>query len=112
MSMSFELISVLHEVEPLYEAAFSIDELANACGVPTLWVREHVQAGVLQAHASSGQEAELWRFDSPALLRARRLVQLEHWFEADPQLAALTADLMEELAQLRVRLAALGFAAH
>ena len=110
--MTFAVIRVVQDVEPLSGAAFSIDELANACGVPTLWVREHVEAGALQAHDSSGQGPELWRFDSPALLRARRLVQLEHWFDADPQLAALTADLLEELAQLRGRLAALGFGAH
>jgi len=107
--MPFAVICVVQDAEPLRGGAFSIDELANACGVSTHWVREHVEAGVLQAHPSSGAEAELWRFDSPSLLRARRLVQLEHWFEADPQLAALTADLMEELAHLRQRLAALGF---
>ena len=110
--MAFALISVVQSVEPLFGAAFSIDELANACGVPTRWVLEHVEAGVLQVHPSSGADATLWRFDSPALLRARRLAQLEHWFEADPQLAALTTDLMEDLALLRRRLAALGLEAH
>ena len=35
---------------------------------------------------------------------ARRIAQLERTFEADPELAALTADLMEEVRQLRRRI--------
>ena len=37
-------------------------------------------------------------------LRARRLAQFETTFDADPQLAALTTDLIEEVAQLRQQL--------
>ena len=36
-------------------------------------------------------------------MRARRVAQLEHMYEADPQLAALTVDLMEEVLELRRR---------
>ena len=38
------------------------------------------------------------------MVRARRLAQLEVTFDADPHLAALTADLIEEVAFLRRRL--------
>ena len=44
------------------------------------------------------------RFDSVTLVRARRVAQLESCFDADPQLAALTADLIEEVARLRKQL--------
>ena len=51
--------------------------------------------------------AEQWRFSSQTLVRARRIAQLEHSFDADPQLAALTTDLIEEVHQLRRQLKAL-----
>lgn len=38
------------------------------------------------------------------MLRARRLARLEATFDADPELAALTADLIEEVTALRQRL--------
>jgi chaperone modulatory protein CbpM len=66
------------------------------------WVLTRVEAGVLQPAA--GQAAAEWRFASTAVLRARRIAELERAFDADPQLAALTVDLMEEVAQLRRRL--------
>ena len=37
-------------------------------------------------------------------VRARRLARLESTFDADPELAALTTDLIEEVAALRRRL--------
>lgn len=89
----------IQECEVLGEAAFSADELARACGVPVTWVQERVEAEVLQVDASTGQ----WRFDSATLVRARRIARLEAGFGADPQLAALAADLIEEVAQLRRR---------
>jgi chaperone modulatory protein CbpM len=49
-------------------------------------------------------ESEGWRFDSFTLVRARRVAHLETCFDADPQLAALTADLIEEVARLRKQL--------
>ena len=106
--------------------ALSASELARSCGVELAWVVERVESGVLElvsadvnpapvAVASAGYVAgdaanRSWRFDSVTLVRARRLVALETTFDADPQLAALTADLIEEVARLRRRLVALGVA--
>lgn len=90
----------IREGEVLGEAALSAEEVARLCGVQLTWVREHVHAGVLHAHAHGGE----WRFDSTTLVRARRVARLESDFSADPQLAALAADLMEEVALLRRRL--------
>ena len=86
--------------EVLGNAALSDEELARACGVSLGWVRERVEAGVLQVDMQSGR----WRFDSVTLIRARRIAQLESTYDADPQLAALTADLIEEVSHLRRRL--------
>jgi len=90
--------------EVLDGPAFTAEELARACGVAPDWVQARVEAGVLQVDASSGA----WRFDCLTLVRARRLVHLETTFDADPQLAALTADLIEEVKSLRRQLRALG----
>ena len=98
--MPFEI----HHCEVLGEGAFTAEELARACGVAEGWVQEHVEAGVLRVDPASGQ----WRFDSTTLVRARRIARLEASFDADPQLAALTADLIEEVAELRRRLRLLG----
>ena len=106
--------------------ALSASELARSCGVELAWVVERVETGVLEvvsadanpaasASAGAGAGASVgdvangsWRFDSITLVRARRLVALEKTFDADPQLAALTADLIEEVARLKRRLVALG----
>ena len=85
-------------------AVFTADDLARACGVAPDWVLARVEEGVLHGD----RDGNAWRFDSVTLVRARRIVQLEVAFDADPQLAALTADLIEELARLRRRLMALG----
>ena len=90
----------IHDAEVLGAAAFSVEEAARACGVEVLWLQKRVEAGVLQVHVQS----DGWRFDSVTLVRARRVEQLESCFDADPQLAALTADLIEEVARLRKQL--------
>ncbi|WP_347485483.1 MerR family transcriptional regulator [Vandammella animalimorsus] len=93
-------------IELLDDAALSLEQFASGCRMAPDWVRARVQAGVLQAEAGVGEGQ--WRFTSATLVRARRIAHLEHAFDADPQLAALTTDLMEEVAALRQQLQALG----
>jgi chaperone modulatory protein CbpM len=89
----------------LEEVALSLEELARACRVPPDWVIERVESGFLEAStATPGQ----WRFASASLVRARRLCNLETTFEAGPEIAALAADLIEEVERLRQRLRAAG----
>ncbi len=90
--------------EVMDEAAFTAEEITRACGMSTTWLCERVEAGVLHARQVRGE----WRFDSTTLVRARRIAHLETTFDADPQLAALTADLIDELARLRRQLRMLG----
>lgn len=94
--------------EVLSVSAFSVEELAHSVGVAVEWVHARVEAGVLEAVPGSEPVEAMWRFDSVALVRARRVAQLEAMFDADPQLAALTADLIEEVTRLRRQLVALG----
>ncbi|WP_334107561.1 chaperone modulator CbpM [Methylobacillus sp.] len=88
--------------ELLEDAALTLEQLASGARQAPEWVLTHVEAGVL--HPAHGQAAAEWRFASATLLRARRIADLEHSFDADPQLAALAVDLMEEVAALRRQL--------
>ncbi len=87
------------------EAMLTLDELARACAVEPRWVEMRVQAGLLEC--GSGVASE-WRFASAQLVRARRMAALERDFDANEELAALVADLIEEVQWLRARLRAAG----
>lgn len=98
--MPYSPSAAIETGEVLHEAALTAKQLAHACRVAPSWVHDRVETGILRVDLSTGS----WRFDSLSLLRARRLIQLEETFDADPQLAALTTDLIEEVMFLRRRL--------
>jgi chaperone modulatory protein CbpM len=83
-----------------------LDQLCRAAGVSAPWVRERVAEGFVVVGSQGAGDA--WRFDAAALRRVRCMAQVERDFDAVPELAALVADLQEELARLRARLRALG----
>lgn len=83
----------------LDDVALTLDEFARACRADRTWVVERVTAGVLTCVV-----AEPPRFTSRDLQRARRVLELERMFDADPELAAIVADLMDEVERLRARL--------
>lgn len=85
------------------EQTLELHELAFACAVPPTWVVERVEAGLLACCPSSAGEM---RFASAHLVRARRMVTTERRFDANQEVAALVADLIEEVDQLRRRLQA------
>lgn len=84
------------------EQTLTIDELAHACSVERRWVEVRVEAGLLGT--AGGGKSRDWRFASTELARARRLVALERDFDANEELAALVADLIEEVQRLRTQL--------
>jgi chaperone modulatory protein CbpM len=85
----------------LEDACLTLDELSQACAVPPDWVIEHVREGLLSV---PGESPAAWRFSSRDLWRARQMLRFERDFDAVPELAALVADLFEELDQMRARL--------
>jgi chaperone modulatory protein CbpM len=89
----------------LDEVALTVEDLARACAVEPQWVVERAEAGLL---CSASVKSVEWRFVSADLARARRLAALERDFDANQELAALVADLVEEVARLRGRLRAAG----
>jgi chaperone modulatory protein CbpM len=85
----------------LEEACYSVDELAAACRVSAQWIERRVDEGLL---GCAGQGPDGPRFSPQDLRRARRMHAIERDFDAVPELAALVADMLEELEALRVRL--------
>jgi len=83
------------------ERALTIDDVAIACSVTTQWVVRHVEEGTLEC---TGVVPHQWRFSGRALARARRIRAVEANFDADPELAALVADMLDEIDGLRARL--------
>jgi chaperone modulatory protein CbpM len=89
----------------LEDACLTLDELSRACAAPPDWVIELVREGLM---AAPGESPPTWRFSSRDLRRARRMLRIERDFDAVPELAALVADLLEELESMRARLGRAG----
>lgn len=79
----------------------TLEQVAAACDVESEWLLRHLEEGLFP-HAES--IAGVWRFSDAAIIRARRMRQLERDFDAVPELAALVADLLEEMDSLRAQL--------
>ena len=114
MAMMHTTVSVPADLtELLSDHSMTLEELARACRMAPEWVSARVHEGVLSITQISGDphvvvdDFDTWRFSCSTAIRARRLADLEQMFDADPQLAAMTVDLMEEVAELRRRLAML-----
>lgn len=86
----------------LDETPLNVDELATGCAVTREWIIERVEAGILLS--TPDPDPSNWSFRGRELARARRLVELERNFDANPELAGLVADLLDELQRLRVRM--------
>ncbi|MDQ2778191.1 MAG: chaperone modulator CbpM [Pseudomonadota bacterium] len=79
----------------------SIDELCSVGALSPQWVVERVQSGLL---VQLSGEPSAWRFDAWVLRRARSMSRLEREYDAVPELAALVADLEDEVRRLKQRL--------
>jgi len=85
----------------LAEACFTLEEISRACAVTEQWVTERVTEGMLGQPMGPPPQ---WRFGRADLRRVRRMSAIERDFDAAPELAALVADLLEEMDSLRARL--------
>lgn len=85
----------------LEESWLTLEQVAAACTVEPEWLILHIEEGLFPVTESIGGT---WRFSSTNLQRARRMHELEQNFDATPELAALVADMQEEIDHLRARL--------
>jgi len=87
----------------LDEALLDMEELCRAAAVSPEWLLQRVDAGLVPAPGAPG-EPQRWRFDATSVRRVRCMVRIERDFEAGAALAALVADLQDEIERLRARL--------
>ena len=87
------------------DTEMTLVELCQACSVHEDDVRVWVSEGMLHPSAEPGQPM---RFRGAALRRARVAVRLTRDLEVNTAGVALALDLLEEIAELRARLARAG----
>jgi len=80
------------------ESWLTLEQMAAVCRVEPDWLLRHLDEGLLPGAESV---AGIWHFSAACLVRARRMHDLERNFDAVPELAALVADMLEEMDTLR-----------
>ncbi|MFO8005199.1 MerR family transcriptional regulator [Thioalkalivibrio sp.] len=85
----------------LEESWLTLEQIAAACTVEPQWLARHIEEGLFPQTACV---AGTWRVTGLHLRRARRMREIERVFDAEPELAALVADLLEEMDDLHARL--------
>ena len=83
------------------EACLTLDELCSVCALERDWLVVRVREGLIPAQGGTDMA---WRFTTTTLARVRRMREIERTYDAAPELAALVADMLEELDALRAQL--------
>jgi chaperone modulatory protein CbpM len=85
----------------LDESWLTLEQVAATCQVETDWLQRHIDEGLVpQLECVDG----IWRLSGGVVARIRRTRQMERDFDALPELAALVADLLEEMDELRAQI--------
>ena len=79
----------------------TLEQLCSICALEHDWLVVRVREGLIPATGSV--DAGL-RFTTTTLTRVHRMRDIERNFDAAPELAALAADLLERIDELRARL--------
>ena len=88
------------------DACLTLEELCSVCALERDWLVVRVREGLVPATGADDD----WRFTTTTLARVRRMREIERTYDAAPELAALVADMLEELDALRARLRRAGVA--
>lgn len=91
----------MSDEEILEGACLSLEQLCTAAALDRDWLVRRVEEGLIPV---SGVALAEWRFAAVQVARARRMRDIERTYAAEPELAALVADMLEELDELRARL--------
>lgn len=91
----------MSDEEILADACLTLEQLCAAASLERDWLIRHVEEGLIPVTGATIVE---WRFTTVHLARARRMHEIERAYDAAPELAALVADMLEELDELRARL--------
>ncbi|MFW8565083.1 MerR family transcriptional regulator [Orrella sp. 11846] len=93
-------VTVTTQLQVLEGEMLRLEEISRLCRMSPDWVLARVQEEVLEGQYRDGT----YYFSSATIWRACQVADLEVHYDADPQLAALVADLSEEIQALRARL--------
>ena len=90
----------------------TLDQLCSVCALERDWLVVRVREGLIPATGADDTRISdtAWRFTTTTLSRVRRMREIERTYEAAPELAALVADMLEEMDALRARLRRAGVA--
>lgn len=83
---------------------FTLEELSAACGKPAEWILALVDEGVIEP---TGSDQGHWKFSGYCLRRVRVVQHLQADLGVNLAGAALALDLLEEVEDLRNRIATL-----
>lgn len=84
----------------------TLEQLCSVCALERDWLVVRVREGLIPAigDADANSPNPAWRFSTTTLSRVRRMREIEKSYDAVPELAALVADMLEEMDALRARL--------
>ncbi len=83
---------------------FTLGELSRACGKPAEWILALVEEGVIEP---VGRDQTHWHFRGHCLRRVRIVQRLQSDLGVNLAGAALALELLDEVEELRNRIAAL-----
>ena len=83
------------------DACLTVEQLCSVCALERDWLVVRVREGLIPVTGATDAD---WRFTTTILSRVRRMREIEKSFDAAPELAALVADMLEEMDALRARL--------
>ena len=85
-----------------------LEQLCSVCALEREWLVVRVREGLIPAVGDGDTRSSdtAWRFTTTTLSRVRRMREIERSYDAAPELAALVADMLEEMDALRARLRA------
>ena len=86
-------------------AVCTIEELCLVCNVEAEWISELVEHAVIEPIAETGPN---WTFSSLSIVRVAKANRLRQDLSLNTPGVALALDLLDEIAELRSRLKALG----
>jgi len=89
------------------EIELSLDELCQACGVEDAWLMSLVEEGILEPQQGPQQDEVQLRFTGLCIHRVRTVHRLQRDLGINLAGAALALELLEEIAALQARIAAL-----
>ena len=81
----------------LDDEELGLQEVAKICCVNVQWLHERIEQEVIHPV----KRGDTYYFSSATVTRIQHVMHVEQAFDADPQLAALVADLTEEVRSLK-----------